>query len=156
MAGETEMRLASVTALTEIGSPGALQVLERAIADDDRDVRIAAVRALGARGSRPALPRIEGALRSANLREGNLTEKMAFFEAYGLLCGEAGIPLLEGILGSKGFRAKKEDTELRACAAMALGKIATSKALETLQKAAGDKDIIVRNAVTRAIRGGAA
>lgn len=152
-AGEPEMRIAAVNALTEIGSPGALQVLERAITDEDRDVRIAAVRSLGSRGSRPALPRIEAVLRAPSLKASNLTEKMAFFEAYGLLCGDAGIPLLESLLVSKGFRAKKDDTEMRACAAMALGKIATPNAFDTLQKASGDKDVIVRNAVTRALRG---
>jgi FOG: HEAT repeat len=155
-ADEADLRLAAVTALTEIASPGAMQVLERAIADEDRDIRIASVRALGSRGSKPALPRIEASLKTPALRESNLTEKMAFFEAYGLLSGEAGVALLDGILHAKGFRAKKEDTELRACAAMALGKISSQKALESLQRAAGDKDVIVRNAVSRAIRGASA
>jgi hypothetical protein len=36
---------------------------------------------------------------------------------------------------------------------MALGKVASAKAMESLNKAAGEKDIIVRNAVSRAIRG---
>ena len=148
-----EIRIAAVNALTEIGSPGALQVLERAIADEDRDIRVAAVRALGARGSKPALPRIETTVKSKEIREANLTEKMAFFEAYGTLCGDQGIPLLDGLLHAKGFLAKKEDIEMRACAAMALGKIGSPRALDSLNKAAADKEIIVRNAVSRAIRG---
>jgi hypothetical protein len=150
-----EIRLAAVTALTEIGSPGALQVLERALTDEDRDIRIAAVRALGARGSKPALPRIETAVKSREMRDANLTEKMAFFEAFGSLCGEQGIPLLDGFLHSKGFMSKKEDIEMRACAAMALGRIGSQRALDSLNKASSDKDVIVRNAVTRAIRGSA-
>jgi hypothetical protein len=148
-----EIRIAAVAALTEIGSPGALQVLERALTDEDREIRIAAVRALGARGSKPALPRIETAVKSKEMRESNLTEKMAFFEAYGKLCGDQGIPLLDSLLHAKGFKSKKEDIEMRACAAMALGKIGSQQALDSLNKAAGDKDVIVRNAVTRAIRG---
>jgi hypothetical protein len=151
-----EIRVASVAALTEIGSPGALQVLERALADEDREIRIAAVRALGARGSKPALPRVETVVKSKEMRESNLTEKMAFFEAYGSLCGDQGIPLLDGLLHAKGFMSKKEDIEMRACAAMALGRIGSQKALDSLNKAAGDKDVIVRNAVTRAIRGASA
>lgn len=149
-----EIRVAAVNALTEIGSPGALQVLERALSDEDRDIRVAAVRALGARGSKPALPRIETVVKSKEMREANLSEKMAFFEAYGTLCGDQGIPLLDGFLHAKGFMSKKEDIEMRACAAMALGKIGSQRALDSLNKAAGDKEIIVRNAVTRAIRGG--
>jgi hypothetical protein len=151
--GEVEMRVAAVTALAEIGSPGAMQMLERAITDEEREVRTVAVRAIGARNARAALPRIEAAMKGKDLRETNLTEKMAFFEAYGLLSGDAGIPLLDGILHAKGFMGKRDDSEFRACAAMALGKINSPKAMESLNRAAGEKDIIVRNAVSRAIRG---
>ena len=152
--GEPDMRLAAVTALTEIGSPGAMQMLERALIDDDREVRIVAVRALGAKNSRAALPRIETANKGKDLREGDLKEKMAFFEAFGLLSGDAGTTLLDGILHAKGFMGKRDDSEFRACAAMALGKINSTKAIESLNRAAGEKDVIVRNAVSRAIRGG--
>jgi HEAT repeats len=154
--GEPEMRLAAVTALTVIGSPGAMQMLERALIDEDREVRIVAVRALGARNARAALPRIEAAIKGKDLRESNLTEKMAFFEAYGLLCGDAGVPLLDGLLNAKGFMGKKDDSEIRACAAMALGKINSAKAGDALNRAAGEKDVMVRNAVSRAIRGATA
>jgi HEAT repeat protein len=47
---------------------------------------------------------------------------------------------------------KKDDPEMRACAAMALGKVGTPKAMESLNRAASEKDVIVRNAVSRAIR----
>jgi HEAT repeat protein len=154
--GESDMRYAAVTALTEIGSAGAMQMLERALADEDREVRIVAVRAIGARNARAALPRIEAAIKGRDLREGNLTEKMAFFEAYGLLSGDAGVTLLDGLLNAKGFMGKKDDSEIRACAAMALGKINSRKAMDALNRAAGEKDVIVRNAVSRAIRGGTA
>ena len=150
--GEPEMRVAAVNALTEIGSPGAMQALERAIIDEDREVRIVAVRALGTKSVRSALPRIEAAIKGKDLRDGNLTEKMAFFEAYGMLSGDTGIPLLDGLLHSKGFMGKRDDSEIRACAAMALGKIGSAKAMESLNKAASEKDVIVRNAVSRAIR----
>jgi HEAT repeat protein len=152
--GESDMRVAAVIALTEIGSAGAMQMLERALLDEDRDVRIVAVRALGARHAKAALPRIEAAIKGKDLRESNLTEKMAFFEAYGLLSGDAGIALLDPLLNAKGFMGKKDDAEMRACAAMALGKINSPKAMDSLNRAAGEKDVIVRNAVSRAIRGG--
>ena len=154
--GESDMRLAAVTALTEIGSAGAMQMLERALVDDDREVRVVAVRALGSRNARAALPRIEAAIKGKDLRDGNLTEKMAFFEAYGLLSGDAGVVLLDGLLNAKGFMGKKDDSEIRACAAMALGKINSPKAMDALNRAAGEKDVIVRNAVSRAIRGATA
>ena len=153
---DPSMRLAAVLALADIGSPGALQVLEKCVEDSERDVRVAAVRALGGRSYRPALPRVEKALKGKPLRETNLTEKMAFFEAFGALAGDAGVDFLDSVLNGKGTFGKREEPEFRACAAMALGKINTRRARESLEKAAGDKDAVVKNAVTRAARGVAA
>jgi hypothetical protein len=149
------MRLAAVNALAEIASPGAMQVLERAVEDEDRDIRVAAVRVLGSRTYKPSLPRIENFIKGKNIRDTNLSEKMAFFEAYGTLCGDSGISFLDGLLNTRALMGKKEDPELRACAALALGKIGGPKAIDVLKKAAGEKDVMVRNAVTRAIRSSA-
>lgn len=154
--GDPSMRLAAVLALADVGSPGALQVLEKCVEDTERDVRVASVRALGARSYRPALPRVEKALKGKPIRDTNLTEKMAFFEAFGALAGDAGVEFLDSVLNGKGTFGKREEPEFRACAAMALGRINTRRARESLEKAAGDKDAVVKNAVTRATRGVAA
>jgi hypothetical protein len=150
------LRLVAVQALSEINSAGALQQLERAVDDEERDVRVGAVRVLGARGQRGALAKVEAAVKGRSLREADLTEKMAFFEAYGSLAAAAGVAFLDGLLNGKGFLGKREDSEVRACAAMALGRIGTRDATDALQRAQGDKDVLVRNAVNRAMRGGAA
>src|SRR5881394_2612560 len=151
--GERELKLAVVDALTTIGSPGATRLLEKAIDDQERDVRIAAVKFLGQRGHRNAFPRIEAAVMGAKLKDADLTEKMAFFEAYGALAGATGVPALEKLLvGRGGLLSRKEDPETRACAAMALGKIRTPVARAVLQKASQDKEPLVRNAVNRALR----
>lgn len=151
--GDRELKIAVVEALTMIGSPSATRLLEKAIEDNDRDVRITAVKFLGQRGHRNAFPRIESTVTGNKLKDADLTEKMAFFEAYGALAGAAGIPLLEKLLVAKGgLLARKEDPETRACAAMALGKIRTPGAREILQKVAQDKEALVRNAVSRAMR----
>jgi hypothetical protein len=146
------MRLGAVNALGEIGTAGALQNLDRGIDDDDREVRIAAVRALGQRNHRAAVQKIEAALIGKRIQDGDLTEKMAFFEAFGSLCGEPGIPMLDGLLNRKGLFGKRGDVEVRACAAMALGRIGTDSAFAALRRAANDKDILVRNAITKALR----
>ena len=153
---DVQMRLAAVQALGEIGSPGALQFLERTIEDSHRDVRVATARAIAARAHRPALPKIEAAIQGKLAKDANLTEKMAFFEAFGTLCGEGGIKLLDGVLNARGLFGKKEDPELRACAAMALGRVGSEAAIATLRRASTEKDVLVRNAVNRALRGGAA
>lgn len=151
--GDRPLKMAVVEALTTIGSPSATRLLEQAVDDPDRDVRIVAVKFLGQRGHRNAFPRIEAAVVGAKLKDADLTEKMAFFEAFGALAGAAGIPLLEKILVAKGgLLARKEDPETRACAAMALGKIRAPAAREVLQKVTQDKEPLVRNAVSRALR----
>jgi HEAT repeat protein len=145
-------RLACVHALVEIGSAGALQAIERATEDTDREVRIAVARAFASRAHRAGLARIETAVKGRAIREADLTEKMAFFEAYGALAGDGGVELCDGILNGKGFLGRREEPEIRACAAVALGRIATTRAMESLRKASGEKDVVVRNAVTRALR----
>jgi len=146
------LKLAVVEALTHIASPSALRLLEKAVDDGDRDVRIAAVKFLASRGHRNVFNRVEAAVTGARLKHADLTEKMAFYEAYGTLAGPKGIPVLEKTLIAKGLLAKKEDPETRACAAMALGKIRTPEARAVLERASQDKEALVRNAVSRALR----
>ncbi len=151
--GEHDLKLAVVEALTTIGSPSATRLLEKAIDDAERDVRITAVKFLAQRGHRNAFPRIEAAVMGTKLKDADLTEKMAFFEAYGALAGAAGVSTLEKILVPKGgLLARKEDPERRACAAMALGKTRAPAARDALQKVTQDKEALVRNAVSRALR----
>jgi len=152
---DAAVRLAAVQALGEIGTAGALQQLEKVTDDSERDVRVAGVRALLQRGHRPVLPRLEAAVKGKAIRETDLTEKMAVFEAYGALCGDAGVALLDNILNGKGFLGRREDPEMRACAAMALGRVNTDLAHDALRRASGEKEVLVRNAVNRALRGGA-
>jgi HEAT repeat protein len=151
---DREIRVVAVQALIEIGSPGSLQMLDRALTDADRDVRVQAVRALAARGQRAALVRVEAIVRGKEIRSADLGERMAFFEAYGALCGDTGVTFLDSLLnGRSGFMGRREDPELRACAALALGRIATPKSRESLERAVAEKDAVVRSAVTKALRG---
>src|SRR5207253_8232737 len=96
--------------------------------------------------------RSESRSRGSGRGHADLTEKMAFFEAFGALVGAKGIPALEKMLAAKGLLARKEDPETRACAAMALGKVRTPEARAVLERAAQDKEPLVRNAVSRALR----
>lgn len=150
---DSAQRQAAVVALGEIASPGALQHLEKAIDDHERDVRVAAAKVFASKTHRPALSRFESAIKSRRLEDADLTERMAFFEAYGSMCGEAGVATLDGFLNSRSLFGKKGDSELRACAAKALGKIGSSAALASLRKSAEDKDVLVRTTVNRALRG---
>jgi hypothetical protein len=150
-----ELRLAAVNSMVEIGTPGAMQGLEKALEDADRDVRIAAIKALAAKAHRPALPKVTAAVKSKEIRDADRTERLAMFELFGILCGDGGVPYLAEVLnGKSGLFGRKEDPELRACAAVALGRVGTARAQAALQASAGEKDVVVRNAVARAMRGG--
>jgi HEAT repeat protein len=150
--GDVPRRQLAVQALMDIGSPGALQQIERGVENADREVRITAVKALSSKGYRPALAKIEAALKGKAIRDADLREKMAFFEGYGALCGDAGIPHLDNILNGKGFLGRREDPETRACAAVALGRVRSPRAIEALKKALDEKDVVVRSAVNKAMR----
>ncbi len=153
---DVAVRLAAVQALEKIGSPGAMGHLERAIDDADRNVRLAAVRAAGSRGYKGALKRVEAVVLGKAVKEMDLTEKMAFFEAYGSIAGASALNTLAGMLQPRGLLRLTQPSDLRACAAIALGKIGTPEAREVLSRAAEDKDLVVRNAVNRALRESAA
>jgi hypothetical protein len=147
------MRLAAVQALADIGSVGALAAMERGVDDDDRSVRLAAVRALGLRGYRNVLRRLEPVVLGKSTREIDLTEKMAYFEAFGAIAGPGAVPTLQTMLLSKTLLGYRASAETRACAATALGRIRSPDSRAVLQKASEDKDLVVRNAVSRALRG---
>ncbi len=150
------VRLAAVQALEKIGTPGSMAQLERAVDDADRNVRLAAVRAAGSRGYKGALKRVEAVVLGKALKGMDLTEKMAFFEAYGAIAGASALTTLSGMLLPRGLLKLTQPSDLRACAAIAIGKIRTPEAREVLASAAEDKDLVVRNAVNRALRESAA
>jgi hypothetical protein len=150
---ETAIRVAAVQALADFATPAALQGLEKALDDADREVRLVAVGVLIHHTHPGALAKVTAAVEGKSVRAADLTEKMAFFEAYGSLVGESGVAALDAMLNSGGFLKRKEDPETRACAALALGRIGTPSAREALQRATASKEALVRNAVTRALRG---
>ena len=151
--GPARLRAEAVGVLSSIGSPGALQALERAVDDEDREVRVAGYRAIRASRYSAALPRLADQLRRKDTRNADLGEKMALFEAFGSLCGDAGVRDLDSLLNSRGLLGARENAEIRACAARALGMIGTGMAMSALQRASDTRDVVVRNAVARAMRG---
>ena len=150
---DAKLRVEALNVLGEIASPAALQAVERGIDDSDRDVRVAAFRVIAKRAHTAALPRLLEAVRRKELRAADLSEKMALFEAFGSMCGDAGVAELDTLLNGRGLLGTRQPAELRACAARALGMVASSAAFDTLQRAADTKDVVVRSAVARAMRG---
>jgi HEAT repeat protein len=149
---EVPLRLAAVETLHALRSSVAAGALQGALDDDDREVRIAAARALAALRYAPARAVLEAAMESRRVREADLTERIAFFEAYGSVAGDEGVAYLERILNGKSWLGRKESPEMRACAALGLSRSASPAARKALAAAAADTDPVVRSAVGRALR----
>ncbi|MFQ5536670.1 MAG: HEAT repeat domain-containing protein [Gemmatimonadota bacterium] len=146
------VRLAAVEATVALKASTAAGALEYTLNDPDREVRIAAARALAELRYRPAAGTLEDAVTSKEIRNADITEKVAFFEALGSVAGDDAVPLLDKLLNSKGFLGKREPSEIRAAAALGLGKVGSPPATAALQKASGVEDAVVRSAVNRALR----
>jgi HEAT repeat protein len=149
--GDRDVRVAVVGALVSIRSAAALQALVGALKDEDREVRIAAARALGAVRFVAAREPLTHALDERRLKDADLTEKMAFYEAYGAVVGPPAVERLDRLLNHKGFLGRRAPGDLRACAALGLGKIATPAARVSLERSRRDEDPVVRSAVARAL-----
>lgn len=153
---DATLRLHAVQGLGAIASPGALQAIEQVLEDDDREVRIVALRAVATHRHHAALPRLVRALGRKELRSAERAEKTALFDAFGAICGDAGVPVLDSVLNGRSLLGPRESTEMRACAARALGMVGTGLAAQALRRSLEAKDAVVRNEAARALRGGSA
>ncbi len=151
---DREVRLAVVSALADMRLTPALHALVAALEDEDREVRIAAATALREVRFASGRDALAAAIDGRRLRESDLTEKMAFFQAYGAVGGSAAVQRLAGILNDRGFLGRRSPTDYRACAALALGEAGSGAATEALERARHDDDPVVRNAVVRVLRQG--
>ncbi|HEY0671950.1 MAG TPA: HEAT repeat domain-containing protein [Longimicrobiales bacterium] len=145
------VRRASVEALVQIKSGTALDALQQALEDNEREVRIAAARGLGSLRYQPARTRLADMLQGRIVRDADLTEKIAFFEAFGAVANADSVTMLDKLLNGKSLL-RKQSPELRACAAMALGKVGTPASRAALERASEDPNPMVRNAVQKAMR----
>lgn len=148
---DAEVRIEAVHALKAHRTPEALALLVEAVEDPDKLVRYYAVRNLVASGYAPALGAVEAAIADRGFAAKDLTEKKLLFEALGRFAGAAAVPRLRDLLGRRGVFRRADTRELRVCAAVALGEIATPEARVLLQEHAGDRDPDVREACEQAL-----
>ena len=142
-----EARLAAVEALVALRTSMAGAPLINALQDADRDVRVAAARALAELKYAPGAKKLEELVTRKELMNRDLTEQVAFFEAYALTAGEEGTRLLARLLNGRRFLWFKYPGKMRACAARALGLLGGEEANAALTAAEHDKDPMVLSAV---------
>ena len=150
---DSEVRLAAVLGLSAIGSTGSLQALDKALDDTDRSVRLAAIRGLGDHKHAGSAARLRALIESKIGRQADVTERVALYETLALVARDDAVPVFDTLLNARGLLGPKEAPEVRAAAARALGLVTTAKARAALEKAAADKELVVRAAVMRAMRG---
>ena len=148
---EVRIRSALVPVLLRVPTSDGLKVLVSLLRDSDPDIRIAAVQGLSMHSYSPALEAVEAVVLNRN-GELDLTEQRAFFEAYGSIAGEAAVPTLKTLIFGGGLGRRKGDSDTRACATLALGRVGTRSARRILQKVTEDRDVVVRTAAVRALR----
>ena len=147
------MRFAAIEAAISLKASIAADALEQTLDDPERDLRVAAARALGALEHRPAAKVLATKTESKETRVADISEKVAFFEAFGMVAGDDGVDLLDRLLNGKRFLGKREPTDIRSAAALGLGKIGSQAARAALDHASDDGDAVVRSNVGRALRG---
>ena len=150
---DADVRLALVETAQLLRDVSTTDTLIGALSDADRDVRVAAARALVTLGMETAAPALEALVTGKEIRQADLTEKIAIFESYGLLGGAGAADVLKELLNKKSFFGRREPSEIRASAARALGKAGLPGAQEALRTAEKDADAIVRTAVRQALEG---
>jgi HEAT repeat protein len=149
---DAAVRLAAVEAAVTLKASSVAGALVQALEDPERELRIAAAKALGALQYRPAAEALGGIVKGRAIRNADISEKVAVFEAFGIVAESDGLGVLDELLNGKGFLGKREPTDIRAAAALALGRIAGPEARAVLEKAAQDDDAVVRSNVNRALR----
>lgn len=149
---DPSVRLAAVEAAISLRASTVAGALEHALDDPDRDVRVAAARALGTLRYGPAVSTLAEIVDGKAIRSADIGEKVAVFEAYGTVAGGEGVRVLDKLLNGKGFFGKREPSEIRAAAALGLGRVRNEDAVAALRKASNDEDAVVRSNVNRALR----
>jgi HEAT repeat protein len=137
-------------ALSDVNTPN---TLIGALTDVDSDVRVAAARGLADLGIETAASALEALVTGKEIRDADLTEKIAVFESYGVLGGAGATEVLNEILNKKSFLGRREPSQIRASAARALGKAGLPGAQDALRAAEADADAVVRTAVRQALEG---
>ncbi|MEX2467925.1 MAG: HEAT repeat domain-containing protein [Gemmatimonadota bacterium] len=149
---DASVRLAAIEAAISLKASTVAGALQHALDDPDRDVRVAAARALGTLRYGPAADALADIAKSRAIRNADVGEKVAVFEAFGAVASDGGVRVLDDLLNSRSFLGKREPSEVRAAAALGLGRIASPAARTALEKAIDDEDPLVRSNVGRALR----
>jgi HEAT repeat protein len=147
------IRLAAVRSLALLGTPTANDAVERALGDEDRAVRGAALDVVVQRGgSAGARNRLEHLLFGKDELDLERAERRAMFEAYAAVAGADALPRLQELLEPRGLFRRTAPAEVRACAIYALARMGGFEARLLVDRFRSDKEPVVRSAANSVLR----
>lgn len=149
---EPKARQAALEALIEIGSDECPRLLTEALEDDNRDIRMTAVKSLTKLDPEETATTLVGVVTGHSIRDREASELMSLFKAYAEAAGEEAVPVLAKLLNKRSWYGGRVAPAVRAGAARALGLLHTPAAKKALDKAGKDKEETVRNAVRVALK----
>ena len=149
---DATVREGAVRVVVVSGGRDGAHTLRRALADPSADVRIAALWGLGTWRVAELCSDLEARLQDKALLEISDAERMAIFEAYARIGGEAAVPLLARFLTGRAPLGRRWPSELRVCAARVLPLTESRAGKAALIKASRDDDDAVRRVAQRALQ----
>lgn len=152
--GHQDMRVRreAVRALDNIHTDETKNLFFSLLRDDDHTVRMTALKSLS-RFKDPALFRaLKETISIEKLRGKPFAEKKTILEALAYIGEKDSFPLLSELFKKRGLIEKEDITEIRAAAAYGLGIIGTPEALALLEKEAGARKDILREACLKSLK----
>jgi hypothetical protein len=149
---DTRVRREAVRALDAIRSADAKELYVRSLNDPDLTVRTISLRAVRRSGDASLFETVAAGAARDELKNKTYAEKKEWLETLAVLGGEKAFPILSDLFKKRWLLEKDDSTELRAAAASGLGIVGTEEAAALLEKEAGSKKPLLRDACVNALK----
>ena len=132
--GDIRVKKEVFRALGELGGSGVIIALRDSLDDQEVQVRVAALKALGSVGSEAAKRIILDKIKEKYFKDKEFDEKKDYFEVLSRWKDKEVFDFLVGLIKKKAFFGSTKNDENRACAAYCLGLLGNKEALAILNK----------------------
>jgi hypothetical protein len=150
--GDNRVKVEVIRALGELGGGGVIIALREALDDEEVQVRIAALKALGNIGSEAAKKILLDKIRDKNFKDKEFNEKKDYFQTISRWKDKEVFDFLVKTLKKKTFFGSTKNDENRACAAYSLGLVGNKDALNILNKYKKESNKLIKEFTFAAIR----
>lgn len=149
---EPTVRAEAAATLGSTGMPKSGNFLMPVLDDPDRQVRKAALKHLVELSGERAFNAVLAKIEDKEFSNQPFHEKRELLAAACQADPDRGVPILRRLLEKKSLFNREKNTETQQCAAMALGELASTEAIDVLQKLSNSKNKVVRDACSLALK----